>query len=207
MTDFEKTQLKTLLWKEWRQINAVAYMGLFVIVIMTLMPWFLERAGKMWEGFAFGTLMASLLACFGAGVVSYGMEFNDRTQAYLSTRPVSHRQRFWAKMGVGLAVVWFFNLLALNPFSRTTLFDLFKATEPGLGVCAGLTTLVYLTVQFFILLIPPMVPALIFAISAGMWGISLALVLAEPLSIWAASIVLGFLTYFLSRWRLRGPGW
>jgi hypothetical protein len=208
MTTFEKTQLKTLLWKEWRQLAPVVYMSGLVIGICVAIPFFVSEA-KRGDTLSFGSMFASLLACFGTGVVSYGIEFSDRTNRYLATRPVLFRQVFFVKIALGLLVVWSFAFIA---WAAVVLFNtgpiityLFRPTSP-FNHWWAYGPLVFAAVQFIILLVDPMVPSLILAIAGGLLALFFCPAFS-PLSLIGICLVLLGGSYYLARWRMRGEGW
>ncbi len=189
MTPFEKQQIRTLVWKEWRQVRAVIGMAGGIFVLSLFMP--LWSHMTIQQTFSLGTGMSFLMLSFGLGVVSYGMELNDHTNAYLITRPVEHWKVFMVKLLWSLVPVWIMAFLnAIDCISWRVLF------APA----------ALLSVQFFILLIPPMVPALILSVSAGLLAVWYMKIVPMPLLLVLCCLFLAG-SYKLAGRRMRGPGW
>jgi hypothetical protein len=198
MTPFEKQQIRTLVWKEWRQVRMVVGMAVLILVIMPLMP--LWSPIQIQDAFYTGTAIAFLMLSFGLGVVPYGMELNDHTNAYLITRPVDHWKVFMVKLLLSLVPVW---ILALIGGIQLAIGNHPGEMNPWRLIFAPM---IFLAVQFFILLIPPMVPALILSVSAGLlavWYLMIAPALLLPV---LCSLFLAG-SYMLAGKRMRGPGW
>ena len=198
MTPFEKQQIRTLVWKEWRQVRAVIFMAVGILVLMMLIPMWSPIRVK--DSFYMGTGMALLMLSFGLGVVPYGMELNDHTHAYLITRPVDHWKVFVVKLLWSLVPVW---SLALIGGIQLAIGDHPGEMNPWRLIFAPM---IFLAVQFFILLIPPMVPALILSVSAGLlavWYLMIAPALLLP--VLCGLFLAG--SYILAGRRMRGPGW
>lgn len=197
MTPFEKQQIRTLVWKEWRQVRVVIGLAVAIFVILPLMP--LWSTIKAKDAFYMSTVIAFLLLSFGLGVVPYGMELNDHTNAYLITRPVEHKKVFWVKFLWSLIPVWSLALMGAIQMVITGQ----ELMNPWRLI---FTPMVFLAVQFFILLIPPMVPALILSISAGLlavWYLTIA-----PVSLLVVlCVLLPVGSYVLAGKRMRGQGW
>lgn len=96
MTELEKLQLKTLLWKEWKQVRVFVALAVFIIVAFGGMAVFDEI--DLIDTLPGGAMMASVLTTLGLGVLAYGLEINEKTVSYLATRPVTHPQVFLVKV-------------------------------------------------------------------------------------------------------------
>jgi ABC-type transport system involved in multi-copper enzyme maturation permease subunit len=168
--------MRTLIWKEWRQVRALFFMAIAILVGTALLP-FTVLADP---GFSIllrrdfvcaGAALASVLTCLGLGVIGYGLEFSDRTAAYLATRPVTHNQIFLIKVGMGLLaclVVAFFAwvlvaITASTPIAHRPESELREWFARWWLVAPT----VFFAVQTTVLLIRPMVPALIVASTVG----------------------------------------
>ncbi len=198
MTPFEKQQIRTLVWKEWRQVRAVIGMGMGIIILFLLMP--VWSPMKLGDAIYMGTVMALLLLSFGLGVVPYGMELNDHTNAYLITRPVEHWKVFVVKLLWSLFPVWILAFLMVLCF-------LISGQQIHISLWRMVfAPMVFLSVQFFILLIQPMVPSLILSISAGLLSIWCVRTTPWPLLVVLCGLfVVG--SYMLAGNRMRRPGW
>jgi hypothetical protein len=204
MTPFEKQQLQQLIWKEGRQVGGVLGLAVGINVFAASLPLWTEVSWL--DALTTGPVCALFIASFGLGVVSYGLELNDHTQAYLTTRPIAHWKVFLIKLLWTLIPI---SLLALltgicwegsshqGPGSHE------RPLEFGFWI---LFPLVPLSIEFVILLIRPMIPSLIFAISVGIGF--LWLLRFNP---WWLALLFGCLflvgNFYMSRYRMRGEGW
>jgi len=212
MTGLAKTQLKTILWKEWRQASDLFYLAVAILVGTAMLPFF-ALPGSGFEALfrrdfvCAGAALATVLTCLGLGVVGYGIEFNDRTAAYLATRPLSHNQVFFTKIGLGLLIsmtVAFFAWVLVTVFADTV------RTEGTHSVLRewfthwwAVAPSVYLAVQSTVLLVRPMIPSLIAACTIGL----LALYVSFHSPVWVlapAWFLLGWASYLLARDRMHG---
>ncbi|MCG3198381.1 MAG: hypothetical protein HUU16_00650 [Candidatus Omnitrophica bacterium] len=212
MTDFEKQQIRNLLWKEWRAIRDVVILCLALVVS----PCFL--AILFWESRVLDLILAflptaSVLACIGLGIQSYGLEFNERTSAYLCTRPISHTRVFLVKALIGLSGAWAVGIAAALQAGGIAGFLAYQS-KPIEGVqwliewqihWLFIAPATFLLVQVMMLLIPPMVPALIASIAVGL--LTPQVMMGKPTVVLPLMPVLlvglGFLCYHLARWRMR----
>lgn len=167
MTEFEWTQLRTLLWKEWRQVRGLFLM---VLAILVLGPLFLAWSqGITRDTDSFLVVLFQIMAFLGAlgfGVLSYGLEFNDHTDQYLATRPLAHPRTFLVKilLGAGLSA-------GLGFFATLSTLLVARVADEQWAYLAGslapywlvLGPCIYLAVMTAILAIPPIIPSLIAA--------------------------------------------
>jgi len=204
MTEHEKLQLKTLIWKEWQPLQGFVY----ITIAFAGLGWYLsgpvgQHLGH--ERLIMLAIFTPILTCLGVGVMAYGLEFNDKTSAYLATRPTSHNQVFIVKVLLGLVLC-----LGVALFSRAYIALLLGNPLPGTQAAKWESHLnlwwlyaptMFLSVQTVILLVRPIVPAIILSTSVGL----AALYLCFNISAWQVVLAwppLLVLSYFLSRWRL-----
>jgi hypothetical protein len=201
MTELEKLQIKTLLWKEWKQVRVFVALAVFIIVAFGMMAVFDEI--DLIDTLPGGAVMASVLTTLGLGVLAYGLEINEKTVSYLATRPVTHPQVFLVKVSLCLAVAWSVAFVAwilcwwMGPqvFTlKSAWFD--ESVDLFVARWWLYVPLAYLTVMFAVLAIRPIVPSLIVSISAGLGALYLAavapvwtLLLACPLLLLAAYLL------------------
>lgn len=211
MTELEKLQIKTLLWKEWKQVRVFVALAVFIIAAFGGMAVFDEI--DFFPSLVSGGMAASVLSILGLGVLSYGLEINEKTVGYLATRPVTHPQIFFVKVCLCLAVAW-------GMVFVTWMFCLMMTPQDSLlrgGVMFGhgvdylilrwflFVPLAYLTVMISVLAIRPIVPSLIVSISAGL----VALYLGAIAPIWTLLIACPLLllaAYLLASNRLHSEG-
>ena len=196
MTEFEWTQLKTLLWKEWRQVRGLFLMVLAILAGGPLYLAWVEGITQDTDSFLVGLFqIAAFLGALGFGVLSYGLEFNDHTDQYLATRPLAHPRTFLVKAGLGLALSAAVGLVA----SIATLLVARMMNQEWTYIAGEIAPYwwllgpcIYLAVMTAILAIPPIIPSLIAAclIALGM--------VAMSMKIWALPVLLAPVFLFLS---------
>jgi hypothetical protein len=176
MTELERLQMRTLIWKEWRQVRALFFMAIAILVGTALLPFTLLADPNFSillrrDFVCAGAALASVLTCLGLGVIGYGLEFSDRTASYLATRPVTHNQVFLVKVGTGLLaclVVAFFAWVLVVATADTSMAGKPESDLRQWFVRWWLVApTVFLAAQTTVLLIRPMVPALILASTVG----------------------------------------
>lgn len=202
MTELEKMQIKTLLWKEWKQVRVFVALAIFILVGFSGIA--VLDTIDLKETLSAGALIASVLTTIGLGVLSYGLEINEKTVSYLATRPVGHPQVFWSKVGLSLAVGWgvvLGSLIAWGMLEPGSFYEHMEDSHPFILRSWLFVPSIYLTVLFFILAIRPIVPSLIVAISFGLMAFfgcaATPLWIVIPLCL----LMLGA-CYFLARIRL-----
>ncbi|MCA9413280.1 MAG: hypothetical protein KC944_18850 [Candidatus Omnitrophica bacterium] len=196
MTEFEWTQLRTLLWKEWRQVRGLFFMVLAILAGGPLYLAWVEGITQDTDSFLVGLFqIAAFLGALGFGVLSYGLEFNDHTDQYLATRPLAHPRTFLVKTGLGLALSAAVGLVA----SIATLLVARMMNQEWTYIAGEIAPYwwilgpcIYLAVMTAILAIPPIIPSLIAAclIALGM--------VAMSMKIWALPVLLAPVFLFLS---------
>lgn len=167
MTEFEWIQLRTLLWKEWRQVRGLFFMILAILVVGPLYLAWVEGITRDTENFMVMLFqIAAFLGALGFGVLSYGLEFNDRTDQYLATRPLAHPRTFLVKVGLGLALSFVVGLVA----SAAALIVARMMNQEWTYIAGEiapywwvLAPCIYLAVLTAVLAVPPIVPSLIAA--------------------------------------------
>lgn len=176
MTELERLQMRTLIWKEWRQVRALFFMAIAILVGSALLPFTVlaDPAFSVLQRRDFvcaGAALASVLTCLGLGVIGYGLEFSDKTAAYLATRPVSHNQIFFIKAGMGLIACLVVALFAWILVFVTADSSLARRPESEIREWFArwwlVAPTVFLAVQTTVLLIRPLIPALIVATTVG----------------------------------------
>jgi hypothetical protein len=210
MTELEKLQIKTLLWKEWKQVRVFVALAVFIIVAFGGMAVFDEI--DLIDTLPGGAVMASVLTTLGLGVLAYGLEINEKTVSYLATRPVTHPQVFLVKVSLCLVVAWGIAFVAwfLCWWMGPQLFTLKSPwfNEDAVRFIARwwlYVPLAYLTVMVAVLAIRPIVPSLIVSITAGLGAFYLGAV--SP--IWTLLLVCPLLlvaAYLLASKRLHSEG-
>lgn len=168
MTEFEWTQLRTLLWKEWRQVRGLFFMVLAILVGGPLYLAWVAGIGQASLVILMTFLQFSLLmGAIGFGVLSYGLEFNENTDQYLATRPLAHSRTFIVKVGLGLVLSMAISFIANSEvaiLAHVSNLDVNLALEPDPSLPLWLLSpCIYLAVMTAILAIPPIIPSLIAA--------------------------------------------
>ena len=125
MNKINGKQIKTLLWKEYRQIRII----ILLPAILLSIPYMIKIYNHTFyiKNLQIGMgMMATFLTCFLAGGICYGMEFWGHTRSYLSTRPVSAITVFLIKIIMGLVLCYG---VAIISVSLSSLGELGKMRE------------------------------------------------------------------------------